>query len=74
MNIYTVRDNLKNTIAGKMILLEQNSNSNSIVQVATAEYLRINIKELENILRDVEICCQQTTDLSWQINPEQMGR
>ena len=41
---------------------------------ATVEFLEININELNRILKDVEVCCQQHTEMGWQINPERMGQ
>ena len=60
MNIYTVRDNLKNTIAGKEALLakmrEDIVKYNQTVNYTVAKYLEINIDELKRILEDVEQC------------------
>lgn len=56
MNICTVRDNLKNTIAGKeqmLINLDQTKPESNVV----AQFLEINIDELKRILVDVEQCC-----------------
>ena len=60
MDIYTVRDNLKNTIKGKELLLkerEENFGSSIVNNV-----IRINLTELRAILADVEICCQNKTE------------
>ena len=75
MNIYTVRDNLKNTIAGKEELLKKALSAyNDIKSVeksfgregmvshalsASTQYLEVNIDELKRILADVEKCCEQ---------------
>ena len=72
MNIYTVRDNLLKTIAGKeQYLAECNKALN--VQVdpldegermalhATVEFLKINLDELYGILNDVQECCKKAT-------------
>ncbi len=68
MNIYTVRDNLKNTIAGKEALLaEYESQSEKMV---IAGMLRLNIDELRRILKDVEQCCEKATADSWAKNPD----
>lgn len=63
MNIQTVADNLRNTIAGKVKLLVEleyamtiSTMAESIDLRATVEFLKINIDELNNILRDVELC------------------
>lgn len=83
MNIYTVRDNLKNTIANKEAYLAshtkylQSSGTNGAENMAihaTAEFLKININELKVILFDVEKCCEEYSLMSWQINPERMGQ
>lgn len=82
MNIYTVAENLKRTIAGKegmlMVLnatLEQELDSNlRVVTATTAKFLETNLIELRAILKDVEECCEQHNEMSWQLNPERMGR
>lgn len=86
MNIYKVRDNLKNTIAGKekhlaglqecirgLDALDDQSDS-WFRAIVTVEFLSINIDELKRILQDVEICCKQATEDSWALNPERMGQ
>ena len=52
MNIQTVRDNLKNTIAGKEALLAEYESKNILL----AGMLRVNIDELKRILQDLEQC------------------
>jgi len=88
MNIYTVRDNLKNTIAGKEVYLaklKQNTSDmawelsaqgelSDVAVRSTIEFLKINIDELKVILADVEVCCQQHNEMGWVINPERMGQ
>jgi hypothetical protein len=65
MNIQTVADNLRNTIAGKEKYLsevyEQRkvSNGDDIVSFVTAQMLEFNIDELRRILQDVEQCRPQ---------------
>ena len=74
MNIYKVRDNLKNTIAGKEAFLasvqekakKNLGNIDTYVTVATIGFLEINIDELKKILADVETCCQQAIADSWR--------
>jgi len=73
MNIYTVRDNLKNTIAGKEKHLAglqecirgleamDCQDDSWFRATVTAEYLAINLDELRNILADVEKCCETAT-------------
>lgn len=84
MNIYTVRDNLKNTIAGKeKALAEYNKVLNIYIDpvadgermaiVATVEFLEVNIDELKRILQDVEACCEQANLDSWTRNPDRSG-
>ncbi|HWZ22631.1 MAG TPA: hypothetical protein VNW06_08255 [Cytophagaceae bacterium] len=57
MDIYTVRDNLKNTIAGKELLLNSFKDSHT-----SAAFIELNLKELKAILADIEICCQNKTE------------
>ena len=84
MNIYTVRDNLKNTIAGKEKMLEALHPNNpftteymeegeAMAHRATIEFLKVNIRELKRILEDVEQCCKKATDQSCVTNPDRMG-
>ena len=63
MNIQTVADNLRNTIAGKeeMLLAIQKERTmvglrdgEGIALQTTAQFLTINIDELKRILQDVE--------------------
>jgi NACalpha-BTF3-like transcription factor len=70
MNIQTVAENLRNTIAGKEQLYanhaqemrklvgstEEDSYTKLAVCLSSMEYLRINIDELKRILGDVEQC------------------
>lgn len=72
MNIYTVAQNLRNTIAGKEELLS-NLTSRRIPPEATIKFLEINIDELKRILADVEKCCDKATAYSWSLNPDRMG-
>lgn len=68
MNVYTVRDNLKNTIAGKEKQLEifqsrkniQREPDSQMAMFAAINFLEINIDELKRILVDVEACCAET--------------
>ena len=69
MNIYTVRDNLRNTIAGKEMLLETYKNPSVLtkqIRETMTHMLEINIDELKRILQDVEVCCEQATAKSWE--------
>jgi hypothetical protein len=63
MNIQTVADNLRNTIAGKVkhqveleYALTLSTMAEGTALTATLEYLKINIGELKRILQDVEQC------------------
>jgi hypothetical protein len=57
MNIQTVAENLRNTIAGKEMLLEEyrTQRPHSVAR----EMLQINIDELRRILQDVEQCIEE---------------
>lgn len=63
MNIYTVRDNLKRTIAGKERLYQSYCSDKDYASMAEVyvinaklEFIQINIDELKRILQDVEQC------------------
>ena len=58
MNIQTVANNLRNTIAGKEKLLADLT-SRRIPPEATIHFLEINIDELKRILQDVEQCIEK---------------
>jgi hypothetical protein len=80
MNIQTVAQNLRNTIAGKEKLLEEYQKARKLATMAedlalyaTSETLKINIDELKRILKDVEQCVKQASDNSWMTNPDRMG-
>lgn len=73
MNVYQLRDNLKNTIKNKRELLV----ATSVVSFddLVVRFLKSNIDELERILDDVEMCCEEhSTRESWISNPERMGQ
>ena len=72
MNVYQLRDNLTNTIKNKRELLVAMSDAS--FDDLVVRFLEINIDELERILVDVEICCEQSTRESWISNPERMGQ
>lgn len=81
MNIHAVRDNLVNTIAGKEKMLASIKSTYVgrdpvvvMVTSATREFLELNINELKRILQDVEVCCNQHTEMGWELNPERMGQ
>ncbi len=82
MNIQTVAENLRNTIAGKeeylATLNRELTNryldeNDFIVSNTTSDFLKINIAELKRILQDVEQCVKQASDDSWITNPDRMG-
>ncbi len=69
MNIQTVADNLRNTIAGKEMMLAQYRSALAcsyagptppvgaeMACIATIQFLEVNIDELKRILQDVEQC------------------
>ena len=73
MNVYQLRDNLTNTIKNKRELLV----ATSVVSFddLVVRFLKFNIDELERILDDVEMCCDEhSTRESWISNPERMGQ
>ena len=67
MNIQTVAQNLRNTIAGKEKMVSQLESRRNIprapgdqmAMIATIEFLQINIDELKRILQDVELCVEE---------------
>ena len=82
MNIQTLADNLRATIAGKETMLDQliqrkdvkREFHDQVAYFSTVEFLKVNIDELKRILQDVEVCCEQANEASWALNPERMGR
>ena len=86
MNIQTVANNLKNTIAGKEKMLNEQWNKlafgdpswqgdigKQMAMQATIEFLKINIDELKRVLQDVESCVAKDVEQSWRDNPDRMG-
>ena len=71
MNIQTVADNLRNTIAGKEELLALCPETEKNINIRA--FLKVNIDELKRILQDVEQCCEQATLDSWTRNPDRSG-
>ena len=55
MNLTTVAENLRNTIAGKEQMLAS-LNSRRVIDKVAIKYLEVNIDELKRILQDVEQC------------------
>ncbi len=83
MNIQTVAENLRRTIAGKEHMLDSHkrylrgqgiTGAETIASETIVKFLEINIDELKRILQDVEVCCEQANEASWALNPERMGR
>lgn len=60
MNISTVAQNLRNTIAGKEELLELCPETERNINIRA--FLKINIDELKRILADVEVCIADEID------------
>ena len=73
MNIYTVRDNLKNTIAGKENMLSTIYIDCKPGTHAIAKMLEVNIGELRRILQDVEQCVKKDVEQSWRDNSDRSG-
>ena len=81
MNLQTVITNLKRTIAGKeeaLALYESRRDiprapGDQMAIVATIEFLKISIGELNRILDDLVECSVQGINLSWQQNPDRSG-
>jgi len=70
MNLQTVQDNLKRTIAGKEHMLDSHkrylrstgtSGPENTAIFAIIQFLEVNIDELQRILKDLEQC--KTTDV-----------
>ena len=78
MNIQTVAENLRNTIAGKEHMLDSHkrylrsvgtSGAENIAIDTTVKFLEINIDELKRILKDVQSCIstqEQLEQQGWQ--------
>ena len=80
MNISTVAENLRNTIAGKVkhqveleYALTLATTGERMALIATLKYLKVNIDELKRILADVEACVAKDVEQSWRDNPDRMG-
>ena len=85
MNISTVAENLRNTIAGKEMHLSRlqecirgldalgDHGASWSRATVTVEFLAINIDELKRILADVESCVAKDVEQSWRDNPDRMG-
>ena len=78
MNLQTVITNLRNTIAGKEMLLDTYKNPsvnpyNKFAKEAMIDFLEVNIAELKRILADVEQCVAKDVEQSWRDNPDRSG-
>ncbi len=77
MNIQTVAQNLRNTIAGKQAMLDGLRVSNKEGYYIIKQWLEINIDELSKILADVEKCQPPEnptcTVQDWITSPDRMG-
>lgn len=66
MNIQTVKENIQRTIEGKQHLLDQYQRSlklgmlyeQKIAVTAASEFIKINVNELQQILKDLEGCME----------------
>lgn len=82
MNIQTVAQNLRNTIAGKEDLLavftkpenyDWLPQPDKTARDAVNAFLKVNIAELKRILADVESCVAKDVEQSWRDNPDRSG-
>jgi hypothetical protein len=82
MNIQTVATNLRNTIKGKEQMLEAVMKERTFVGLrdgedialrTTAQFLKINLDELYEILKDVESCIAKDVEQSWRDDPDRSG-
>ena len=80
MNISTVAENLRNTIAGKELLVahyrkvaaNQGATLDN-VNIVFAGFVQDNVDELKRVLQDVEQCVAKDVEQSWRDNPDRMG-
>jgi hypothetical protein len=76
MDIFTVRNNLKTTIAGKEEYLRAfraDDNVITIVKDTMIQVIEMNIAELKVILGDVEKCCERASADSWKGSVDRQG-
>ena len=84
MNLQTVAENLRNTIAGKEKYLAEMKEAYILSTMAegmalstSIKFLAINLDELKKILTDVEQCIADNKEFStwahWQANPDRSG-
>lgn len=76
MTLDQVIRNLENTILGKRELLGSlnfYTGGNGQAERVTAEFIRVNISELERILVDLKKVQASAAAASWERNPDRMG-
>ena len=80
MNIETVAENLRDTIASKELLVAHyrkvatnQGNALDNINTAFAGFVQHNVDELRCILQDLEQCVKKESDDSWITNPDRMG-
>ncbi len=80
MKIETVAENLRDTIAGKELLVAHyrkvaanQGNALDNINIAFAGFVQDNVDELKRVLQDVEQCVKKESDDSWITNPDRMG-
>ena len=77
MNIQTVAQNLRNTIAGKEALLAEwksvKATLDPMMYQTLVPMLELNIDELNRILDDLVECQVTGINLTWQQNPDRSG-
>lgn len=75
MNIQTVAENLRNTIAGKEAFqakLREETNPSDSTKYLLG-FLAVNLQELRAILADIEKCVEKDVEQSWRDNPDRSG-
>jgi hypothetical protein len=74
MNLTTLQNNLRNTIAGKEHMLDSHKRylrgqgitvAETIASETVVKFLEVNIDELKRILTDVELCINDAAARSW---------
>jgi hypothetical protein len=73
MTLDQVIRNLENTIQGKRTMLIDLVTGRNFTERVTAEFLEINISELERILTALKQVQEATTAASWVGNPDRSG-
>ena len=79
MNLSTVIENIERTIRGKQMLLDglggrHDDPTINAINSIQAQFLEINIGELERIRDDLLVCREKEIADSWELNPERMGK